>query len=263
VALRPQLQALVDNTVYYFDLFLHQQGGVLAIALLLAIQSWPVRRRAPALDVPLVFVLWALAALGLYALVYAESRYVAPFVLMLWAGLLARIRLPAGDWQRRIMTAGGGLMAIFIWVNIGAMNLEGLGGLVGYASQRHGPEVTSVATRNLSDGGDKAQHPAIAEALRTDFGLEPGTPVAFIGYSYSAYWARLAGLRIVAEIHPEDTDRFWSTDPGRQAGVLRAFRDAGARAVVAEPSGTSIMPAGWLAVGRSGYIVQLLGAGSS
>ncbi len=162
IALRPQLQAIVDNKVYYFDLFVRQQGGFLAVVALLCVLAWPGWRREARLDAPLALTAWALAALGLYALVYAESRYVAPFVLLLWAGLLAQIRLPAGEWQQRTLGAGGVLMALFVWVNIAALNLEGLGGMLGYASQRHGEQATSLTTRKLGDGG-RADHPAIAK----------------------------------------------------------------------------------------------------
>jgi len=150
-----------------------------------------------------------LAAIGLYALVCAESRYVAPFVLLLWAGPLAHVRLPAGEWPRRALAAGGSLMGLFVWVNLAALNLEGLGGLIGYASQRHGEQATSLTRRSLGDCG-RADHPPIAEALRANFGLEPGAPVTFIGYSYSAYWAKLGRYRIIAEVRPEEFEGFWT-----------------------------------------------------
>jgi hypothetical protein len=258
VALRPQLQAVVDNKVYYFDLFLRQQGGFLAVIALLGVLAWPRWRLEPRLNAPLALAAWALAALGLYVLVYAESRYVAPFVLLLWAGLLAQIRLPAGEWPQRTVAAGGVLMTLFVWVNIAALNLEGLGGMLGYASQRHGAVATSTVTRDLSDGGDKAQHPAIAEALLTDFGLRRGTRVAFVGYSYSAYWARLARLRIIAEVRPEETGQFWSASPAVRDEVLAAFAAAGAEAVVSEPADANFAAEGWEPIAGTGYLVRRL-----
>jgi hypothetical protein len=258
VALRPQLQAVVDNKVYYFDLFVRQQGGFLAVLALLGVLAWHRWRREPRLDAPLALTAWSLAALGLYVLVYAESRYVAPFVLLLWAGLLAQIRLPAGDWQQRTVAAGGVLLALFVWVNIAALNLEGLGGMLGYASQRHGTVATSTVTRDLSDGGDKTHQPAIAEALRSDFGLERGTRVAFIGYSYSAYWARLARLRIIAEVRPEEFGPFWSASAAVRDDVLAAFAAAGAEAVVSEPAGADVAAEGWEPIAGTGYLVRRL-----
>jgi hypothetical protein len=258
VALRPQLQAIVDNEVYYFDLFLRQQGGFLAVLALLGVLASPQWRRAPRLDAPMALSLWALAAFGLYALVYAESRYVAPSVLLLWAGPLAHIRLPAGEWPRRALAAGGSLLALFVWLNIAALNLEGFGGLIGYASQRHGEQATNLTTRKLGDSGSRADHPAIAEALRTEFGLEPGAPVAFIGYSYSAYWARLGRYRIIAEVRPEEFERFWSAEQGVREEVLMAFAAAGAVAVVSEPPGAEVAIDGWDEFAGTGYLVMRL-----
>ncbi|MGH8130200.1 MAG: hypothetical protein ACRES3_05035, partial [Steroidobacteraceae bacterium] len=224
---------------------------------LLGVLAWPRWRRAPRLDAPLALTAWALAALGLYALVYAESRYVAPFVLLLWAGLLAQIRLPAGEWQQRTVAAGGILMALFVWVNIAALNLEGFGGLIGYESQRHGEQPTSLTTSQLEVGGD-VDHPAIAEALRTDFGVEPGTPVAFIGYSYYAYWARLGRLRIIAEVRPEEFDQFWTASAAVRDELLAAFASSGARVVLSEPVSSSASIEGWDAVGETGYLIRRL-----
>jgi hypothetical protein len=258
VALRPQLQAIVDNKVYYFELFLRQQGGFLAVLALLGVLSWPRQVRGPPLAAPLALVVWALAALGLYALVYAESRYVAPFVLLLWAGLLTLVRLPAGEWPQRVINIGGVLMAASIWINIAALNLEGLGGMLGYASQRHGEVVTSTVTRDLSDGADKARHPAIAEALRTEIGLERGTQVAFIGYSYSAYWARLARLRIIAEVRPEEFEEFWAASAAVRGEVLAAFAAAGAEVVLSEPPPADVPTNGWDSVAGTGYLIRRL-----
>ncbi len=258
IALRPQLQAIVDNKVHYFELFVRHQGGFLAVLALLGVLAWQRWRREPRLDAPLALVVWSLAALGLYVLVYAESRYVAPFVLLLWAGLLAQIRLPAGEWQQRTVATGGVLLALFVWVNIAALNLEGLGGMLGYTSQRHGTVAASTVTRDLSDGGDKLQHPAIAKTLRADFGLEPGTRVAFIGYSYSAYWARLARLRIIAEVRPEEIAQFWSASAGVRDEVLAAFAAAGAEAVVSEPARVDVAAEGWEPIAGTGYLVKRL-----
>jgi hypothetical protein len=258
IALRPQVQAIVDNKVYYFELFVRQQGGFLAVLTLLGVLAWQGWRREPRLDTPLALTAWSLAALGLYVLVYAESRYVAPFVLLLWAGLLAQIRLPAGEWQQRTAATGGVLLALVVWINIAALNLEGFGGMLGYASQRHGPVAASTVTRDLSDGRHHAAHPAIAEALRADFGLEPGTRVAFIGYSYSAYWARLARLRIIAEVRPEEIGQFWSASAAVREEVLAAFAATGAHVVVSEPASTDIAAEGWEPIAGTGYLVKRL-----
>ncbi|HEY2016592.1 MAG TPA: hypothetical protein VGH38_23980 [Bryobacteraceae bacterium] len=93
-------------------------------------------------------------------------------------------------------------------------------------------------------------------------GVRPGDGIAVIGSGFNAYWARLAGVRVVAEI-PVDYEKrlnlahsarpvltsintFWSASPERQQELLSAFARAGARWVVAEPipMGVSV-PNGW------------------
>jgi hypothetical protein len=91
-----------------------------------------------------------------------------------------------------------------------------------------------------------------------DFGLERGTRVAFIGYSYSAYWARLARLRIIAEVGPEETGQFWSASAAVRDEVLAAFAAAGAEAVVSEPAGVDVAAEGWEPIAGTGYLLKRL-----
>jgi hypothetical protein len=252
-----QLQALVANAAYFFDLFVRMQGGFLAVLVLLLVLSFQSIRHTVRFDGPTALLLWAFAAFGMYALVYAEARYLAPFVLLFWAGLLARVRLPAArPAAPRVATAGGVLLALFAWVNIGALNLEGLGDMLGLSAERGTGAVARVSSRSLSDG-HKAHHPEIAAALQV-MGVEKGTPVAFIGYSYSAYWARLARLKIVAEIHPEDVDAFWAADEATRAQALDVMRSSGARLVVAEPTALGERTTGWHTIEASRYLLRTL-----
>jgi hypothetical protein len=257
IALRPQLQAIVDNAVYYFDLFLRQQAGIIALVALLGALAWPQLRRTIRFERALALSAWSVFALAYYGLVYAESRYVAPFVLFLWAGLLAHIRLPAGEWQRRTLSACGVLLALFFWVNIAALNLEGFGNLIGYASQRHGQQPVTATTTQILETGAAADHPAIAKALLTRYGLEANAPVAFVGYSYYAYWARLARLRIIAEVRPEEFERFWTADARVRDAVLAQFAAAGARVVVSEPVRADSVR-DWDRLGETGYLARRL-----
>ena len=103
--------------------------------------------------------------------------------------------------------------------------------------------------------GHSADHPAIAETL-LEQGLERGDEVGFIGYSYSAYWARLARLKIIAEIHPEDIRVFWEADAEQRERALKAFAEAGAEAVIAEPTGGESPPPGWESIGGTGYLIH-------
>lgn len=245
-----QLKALATNGVFYFDLFVRIQGGFVAIVLLLCLLSASSGARLTLWSVESALVLWAVAAFGLYSLVYVIPRYVAPFVMLFWCGLLASIQFPQGAAYRRVTVLGSLLLVLFVWTNIAAFNLQGLSALVGFSP-------AAEAARASFEGGAGDDHVALAENLRS-LGIARGDKVGFIGYSFTAFWARLARVRIVAEITPEDADSFWTADANRQAEILQRFAEAGAVAVVAAPADPRHIPEGWAEIGQTGYLVHLL-----
>lgn len=252
VALGPQLRAIATNAIEYFDLFLRRQGGFVATLLVLGAMSlWLLPRRSW-LSSELLLAAWGCAALGLYSLVHVTPRYIAPFVLLLFAAPLADMRLPDLAACRRLMTVCAASLLAFTWINIGALNLEGFARLIGFTPlSESGPRVGQVT------GKRRGSHPAVAEALLAQ-GLARGDEVGFIGYSFSAFWARLARVRIIAEIHPEYIADFWRADEARRAAVLQAFAASGAVAVIAEPIDAAAPPPGWTEIGDTGYLLYLL-----
>jgi hypothetical protein len=252
--LRSQLTVLAENLQYYFQLFVRMQGGVLASTALLLLLTLAYQRRVR-WDISTALALWACGAFGLYGLVFAEARYVAPFVLLLWAGLLSAVGLSPGAADRRIASAAMTVLTLFVWINIGALNLQGLAGLAGFESAPR-EMAASVQGRSLANQ-DTARHPLIGFELR-DAGLTVDDPIAFVGYSYSAFWARLARLRIVAEIRPEEAAEFWALDLDRRGEVLAVLQRAGARAVVAEPPSSPADATGWTVLPVSRYLLMRL-----
>jgi hypothetical protein len=101
----------------------------------------------------------------------------------------------------------------------------------------------------------------IAEALGR-LGVRPGDPIGFIGYSFGATFARLAKVRIVAEMPWEETDRFWSLDPGGRAEVLDAFGRVGAVALVTEVPPPAGAEQDWVELDGSGRYALMLKGGS-
>jgi 4-amino-4-deoxy-L-arabinose transferase-like glycosyltransferase len=246
-----QARALVTSGMQWFDLFVRRQGGFFALVLLLGWMSVRPSRPWWRIDAGRALVLWSLAAFGLYSLVYVEARYIAPFVVLFWAGLLLRLRFPEGALARRLALAGAVLLSLFVWINLAALHLDGLRQVTGFTP------LDETATAPDTDAGTHAvDHPALADAL-AEFGLRPGDRVGVIGYAYSAYWARLARLRIVAEVHWQDQARFWEAPDAVRAAALEAFAAAGAIAVVAEPAAAGL-PAGWMPIAETGYLIHPL-----
>src|SRR5262249_3269345 len=93
-----------------------------------------------------------------------------------------------------------------------------------------------------------------AEALRS-LGLTPGRQIATISDlpmgTGGASIARLAQRPIVAQVN--QTDRFWSADPGKQQALLKAFQDAGCAAVLSWRAPQSAN--GWQRLGDGSYSV--------
>ena len=83
--------------------------------------------------------------------------------------------------------------------------------------------------------------------------LRPGDGVGFVGYSFNAYWARLARLKIVAEVVPPEAHQLRVADAGRRAEVMAAFARAGAVAVITDRIPEDRAIGGWEPVGDIGY----------
>jgi hypothetical protein len=243
-----QLVLILSSALFYLDLFLRQQGALVAAALII----WWMGSRRP-LEVTNLIRGWgltavALAAFGMYALVYVESRYIGAFVVLLWADLLANLRLPESRASKKLATGLGAIMVLFMLVNIVAFNLEGLGNLSSSGNRNQ---------RISQQAGPPSWPGEVAEDLHR-LGVEPGDKVAVIGYALESFWARLARVQVVAEMLGWQASDFWLGDSTLQSQALQAFASAGARAVVAEtvPSYASLN--GWHRVGNSNYYIYLL-----
>lgn len=249
VGFGPQLQALATSGMFWFDLFVREQGGFLAILGVLVILSVRSPTRLTDASPAVLLILWAMSAFGMYSLVHLAPRYIAPFVVLFWAGLLTTVRLPADSMSGRLTAWGGAALVFFVCVNIVALNVAGLAGLAGFR-----PSAESAVTVGQFSDGPSANHPELAMRL-LDQGLERNDRIGFIGYSFSAHWARLARLKIVAEIYPEYAEVFWESSPEVQQRALAAIYASGAVAVIAEPTG-QVPPAGWREIGDSGFLLH-------
>jgi hypothetical protein len=166
-----------------------------------------------------LLVIPALAALGMYALVLVQTRYVAPFALLLLMGLVPP--WAADDLSRR-MRAGFATAAVI------ALPLVA-----------HQMYVDATYWR----GSARARANVVSALVAR--GVTPGTRLGFIGEAYDALWAREARLRFVSLVPRQEVARFWALGPADRARVLAHMRDQGAGAVLAEPPALGIDTAGW------------------
>lgn len=241
-----QLHALMSHGLYFFDLFFRQQGGLLMGAVLLYfLGGWT---RVSWREIPRKWglSLIALMTFAAYSLVYVEGRYIGVFVLLFWGDLLANLRLSHSPQLSKATAVTSLAMIGFVLANLMTFNLAGY--------QRLGPATAGIAA---NDQSPPAWPGEVAETLWQQ-GLEPGDTVAVMGYAFDSYWARLARLKIVAEMPPEYTDRFWWSEPALQQQVVEAFARTGAEAIVAEYVPSHADVTGWQRVGNSSFYVRRL-----
>jgi len=134
-------------------------------------------------------------------------------------------------------------------LNIGVFNLAGLGKIIHIPS---GP-------REASNSAAAPPYAPVQLAQQIkEMGIQPGDEIAFIGYSFGAFFARLARIRIIAEIPGAEAERFWRADPLTQSRVIEAIAGTGAKAIIAEwaPAGASLE--GWERIGNSRHFIYRL-----
>lgn len=171
-----------------------------------------------------LFASWPLAlpagaGILMYAVVHTASRYVAPFLALLWLGLFL------GTGRERMEK---------LRISIFAAGLALLFGVIAATNTNEAIRVT----RDIRYGEQREPHREwiVAKTLR-EAGVREGGAVGVIGHhfgAFAAYWAHLLRARIVAEIPQGHLDQFWGKDEKTRKAVLEAFRSAGAEAVVAE-----------------------------
>ncbi len=221
----PQVRRLLQSVQDFFD----QQWFYPTLAVLIAagvIAGASATRSAVRMT---WYVLLPVAAqFGLYAAVLVIPRYLAPLMVPLVTALLFALMVAAGardTWRRAaIGAAGTGLAVVFaimlfyqVW---------------------------------FIDHRQPAGHPHLEIARQIQsLGVPRGARVGIIGEGTEAYWAHLSGLKVVAEIVPEDTQAFWTKSRADQEAIIGRFTSAGAVAIVADHVPAWADKSGWQDLG--------------
>lgn len=187
------------------------------------------------------------AVLGAYALLLFEGRYIAAYVVVLWMVLFRSVAIPHSEESKRIFTAVLASAALITAITL-AMGT--------------GREVIH-AVRYFVNGNTEAPflqsgytNWKVAKYLH-NAGLRAGERVGAVGWTYSAYWARMARVHIVAEVPDEGAMAFWLSDTAKRAVVMQLFRDVGAKAVVGKGVPAGSAPVNWQHIGDTEYYVYV------
>jgi hypothetical protein len=232
--LRDQLRAIGRGLSGYFQIVSTEKQWIAGwLVLFFLAGEW---RRT--LD--LMFKAWfiwlpSIAALGLYAFVLVEPRYVAVALTIICLTLFAAL-----PWSR--VTS-----ARFVGVAV----VLAISGTSGIALVKEGIANLVVCVRP----GNHVQWQVAQSLLR--MGLTPGDQVAVLGHTTVAdYWAHLAGFRVTADIPLEAVSSYWLAKPGTREQIASRLRAQGIKAMVT--AGTPLVAANWRSIGNTGYYVHLL-----
>jgi hypothetical protein len=240
-ALKPQLRELSTDLMTEASLLLRAQPALLAgVILLLALSGGavlaPLREFWP-------LAAFAVAAFGMYAPVHVEPRFLGGFVLLIFLLPMVVARLDSND-----LRAGRYLaVVLFAVLTIGAVD----------TAYRYSTLRLLIPGNGPSPALD---HVFVAERIR-ELGLKPGDSVAVIGDGTGAYWARLAKVRIIAEVMAADHDaqRFWRSSDATKEQVFAVFAGTGAKAVLAE-NPPSLEGTPWIRIGHTSWYFLPLSA---
>ena len=243
-ALISQLRVLLKNAFYYYQVFL---GGLLFSYLIILTVGDRFWLSLKELTRSWVLLILAAAGLGVYMLgidmptaileKQPSTRYISPFIVLLFAGVFSSVRLPNSQESKRLIAGITLATLITVAVQLSYHTLNE----VGFELVDRKPHL----------------HWQVVESL-TQLGVIPGEKVALLGYyMYPHYhWARLARVKIVAEII--DAEAFWEKDSSIRSKILEKIKETGAKLIVQKPGIKTTVPIltmGWQKLGNTSYYV--------
>lgn len=238
-SLRAQLEVLASNSLTETSLLLRAQSGLLTGVIILGFLSgaaWRARIR----DLwPLIVV--PLAAFAMYAPVHVEPRFLGGFVLLVFLTLAATASF------RRTEGRIGGIVALAVFITMAVGTVD-----TGFRYLTGRLAIPGSGPNSVLD------QVTVANQIR-QMGLSSGDKVAIIGDGTGAYWARLAGVRIVAEIMASyhDEQQFWRSPEQTREVVFKTFSGTGAKLLVAD-NPPEAFTNGWIHIRGTTYYVRPL-----
>lgn len=182
-------------------------------------------------------LLFGAAFVGIYLLVEVESRYIAPAVAVLLLTLLASFRFRSKSDARLIGTV------CVLFAGVTAILAQ---------TALHEQEFT-IALKQGHTAMTQNPYRQSAAALISAMDLRPGDAVACIGDAacYHPYWAREAGVHIVAMVAYRGgrNNSFVEAGQAEQQRVLHTLASTGAKAAVIRLGVDSVAPPGWTSLG--------------
>ena len=227
-----QWAALQHNSQVYWQM-LRYMNALMAGAFLLGVLVLRDRRFAKPERRWVWQLVWPLSVVALYWLVYIDTRYVAPFCVVFWMAVYGLLMPRVAATPRKVILA-----AVIATMLIPSLLVAGAGARSMFAE-------SSFA--ESSDGGRPA--PQLVAGQLQAMGLHRGDRVAIVGEGFEAYYAQIAGLKIVAELPGEE--EFQGLNSSELETVTTRLSALGVKALIAKERPSRAADAGWQAVARS------------
>jgi hypothetical protein len=221
-----------DNSQVYWQM-LRYMNALLAGAFLLGVLALRDRKFAKPDRHWAWQLAWPLSVVALYWLVYIDTRYVAPFCVVFWLAVYGILMPCVAATPRKVI-----LLTVSATMLIPSLVVAG-----------------SIARFKLAeswDGGRPA--PYVVAAKLQAMGFRKGDRVAIVGEGFEAYFAQIAGLKIVAQVPSEE--EFQRLDPSEFGSVAARLSVLGVKALIAKERPLHAAPADWQEVtGSAGYSI--------
>jgi len=228
--LKKQIIAIKQSLSNYYHLFYPSQSILIFSILTLYLMTHRKLNIIKHISQNWILMFPAITGLSMYTIIYVLPRYVAPFIVLFWLGILSSIHLHYSEESKRLLK-NIAILIVSVTVIITATHL--------LKRKDSPPSLTQIQ---------------VASELNK-MGISPGDKVASIGYSFPHFWARLARVKIVAEMPSEDAKLFWKSDSNVQSKVIDAFRSTGAKVIVTGLMPREIPQPGWEKIADTDYYI--------
>jgi hypothetical protein len=252
--LRQQLAVIKVNLRYCLGALSEMTALVCGALILFLLNPRGILRQRPR-NLLWWLTLWPVAVCGMYDLVYVEARYVFGYLALLSLSLYAFLWKEV-DHATRSAVLGAVLLVLLV------------------------PSMRDVIKAFANRTTGTPEYIRVGEALHAE-GVRPGDSIAAAGgYIYrvggksyressawNAFYARYAGVRVIAAIMDADDGRdmperpapeFWHVDKETLARVEDVLAGIGVRAIVAPFRPADSTPADWKQVDGTVYSILLL-----
>lgn len=232
-----QLKAILISIKDYFDILLQIHGILFALIILFLISTNKISF-VKDLKEQRILLLPSVLVLVMYSLVHVESRYIAPFIVLIYIGLLSVLKFSDFSEMKKVLKVTSIALTLFM-------------------------SITSVFSKDIIENRPTSLNDRvnwqIASTLKK-IRIKEGEKVALLGNTEEdVYWARLIKAHIVAEIHQqEDVKNFWIADLSTKTKVLNAFKLSGAKIIVAENTPANTSKLGWRNIQDTPYSFYIL-----